>query len=103
MQDRNGDKRFPLFLAFVLSLVMAFCLPLAARAQNTPTLDGVVHDPTGAVIPKAKIQLKYVATNEVRETQSNEVGVFSLDFSRATISYPSVLRTFKRSNIQGFT
>lgn len=77
MQDRNGDKRFPLFLAFVLFGVMAFCLPLAARAQNTPTLDGVVHDPTGAAIPKAKIQLKYVATNEVRETQSNEVGVFS--------------------------
>ena len=48
-----------------------------AIAQSSANVDGIVHDSTGALVPKAKAQLKNVATGKVLVTTSNGSGVFS--------------------------
>jgi hypothetical protein len=61
----------------VAFMVLAiFGLP-GAFAQTSATVDGIVHDPTGAVIAKAKIQLKNTGSGATRDTISNGSGIFS--------------------------
>ncbi len=63
-----------------LVAVLFLICPFVTRAQElTATLNGVVADSTGAVIPKATISIKQVGTNAVRTVQSDESGnyVFS--------------------------
>jgi len=56
---------------------------LAFAATNLPaqsifaTLTGVVSDPSGAVVPNAKVKLKSEATGSLRDTVSNSDGYFS--------------------------
>ncbi len=63
--------------AMLLLLTVAFCVSIAAVAQSSANVDGVVHDSTGALIPQAKVQLKNTATGKVLATHSNGSGVFS--------------------------
>jgi hypothetical protein len=61
-----------LFLAvFLLSTFAAF------GQNSTGSLKGTVTDPTGAVIPKAKVILTNEATNVTRDTVSNDSGFFN--------------------------
>jgi hypothetical protein len=63
---------------FALLLSLALFASLSARAQGTTaTLGGTVIDPAGAVIPNAEIVLKNAASGDLRNTRSNESGVFS--------------------------
>ena len=62
--------------------VVALSAGLAAApggyAQGTTAgLGGTVSDPTGAVIPRAVIELKNVSTGDLRTTKSNGSGVFA--------------------------
>src|SRR5690348_15892272 len=56
---------------------------LAFAATNLPaqsifaTLTGVVSDPSGAVVPNAKVKLKSEATGSLRDTVTNSDGYFS--------------------------
>lgn len=59
-------------LAFVLS-----ALPLLAQASGSGTIQGNVKDPTGAVIPGAKVRLTHVATARVTHTEANAEGFFT--------------------------
>jgi hypothetical protein len=59
-----------LFLAF-----LAF-VPLAAHAQTTATLAGVVQDATGGRLPHVPVSLTETATNVVRTTQTDAGGRF---------------------------
>ena len=53
--------------------------PLAARGQQaTATLSGRVVDPNGAVIPQAQVKATQTVTGLVRETQTNDDGLFTL-------------------------
>jgi len=74
----RGKRGSAVAMRSLLVLVaLAFgCLPVA-NAQTSATLDGVVHDSTDAVIPKAKIELKNVATGKSLTAVSNHDGVFS--------------------------
>ncbi|HZI58177.1 MAG TPA: carboxypeptidase regulatory-like domain-containing protein [Verrucomicrobiae bacterium] len=47
------------------------------HAQTTGTISGTVTDPTGAVVPKAKVVLKNQKSTDVRQTVSNGEGAFS--------------------------
>jgi hypothetical protein len=59
------------FLAFAL-------FPLAsAVAQSSASVDGIVHDEAGALVPKAKVQVKNTATGKILTTTGNGSGVFS--------------------------
>ncbi len=52
-------------------------VPLSARAQlATAAINGVVKDPSGAVIPGATVALKNVATNVSQTARTNNDGVY---------------------------
>jgi hypothetical protein len=51
----------------------------AAHAQFRASIQGTVTDPSGAVIPNAKVTLKDNATNSVQTATSNESGVYSFN------------------------
>ena len=55
---------------------LATCAP-ALTQTGTGTIQGTVRDPTGAVIPGAKIVLTHVATSRAWEVTSNSVGFFT--------------------------
>ncbi len=65
-------------MRFFLSLVIAglFCAP-AIHAQFRGSIQGVVTDPSGAVIPGATLTLTNNATNEKMTTTSNGDGVYN--------------------------
>ena len=64
--------------ARLLALCFVLLLALPAGAQTTGSLFGSVTDQTGAMVPGAKIQAVNPATGEVRTTESNQSGAYSL-------------------------
>ncbi len=62
-------------LAVLVGLMM--CVP-GLHAQTTASLSGTVTDPTGAVIPGAKITLTEESTQAQRKTVSNSAGQFNI-------------------------
>src|SRR5215472_10821289 len=59
----------------VLCLFLLGVLP--AIAQTEAGISGVIHDPSGAVIPGVSVTVTNPATNFVRMKISNEAGVYS--------------------------
>src|SRR5439155_131672 len=59
----------------ILSIVVLSVLP--ALAQTQASISGVIHDPTGAVIPGVTVTVTNPATNFVRTANSNEAGVYN--------------------------
>ena len=55
---------------------MALCAVFAVRAQENAELTGAVTDPTGAVVPSAKITLTNSGTAEVRTGTTNAAGLY---------------------------
>lgn len=64
-----------LFLLGILGLAAS----LAWAQSSRGTVTGIVTDSTGAVVSDAKISLKNLATNVVRNTTSNNAGVYRYD------------------------
>src|SRR5687767_15518215 len=64
---------------FVVLPVLAACLvvPHAVAQLSTATINGVVRDATGSVIPDAELVLISAGTTVERRTQTNSVGVYS--------------------------
>lgn len=66
----------------LLSVLLVCLLPVFAvdvRAQSNATdgaLDGFVRDPSGAVVPAARVIALNLETNQIRETTSNQDGYF---------------------------
>src|SRR5438046_9859333 len=48
-----------------------------ALAQTQASISGVIHDPTGAVIPGVTVTVPNPATNFVRAAISNEAGIYN--------------------------
>jgi Carboxypeptidase regulatory-like domain len=75
----------------------------SAWAQENATITGTVVDPTGAVIPNVAITLTNVATGQVRETSSNNSGIYV--FSNVGVGHFNLDATaqgfqkFSRTNI----
>ncbi|MEE9234606.1 MAG: carboxypeptidase regulatory-like domain-containing protein [Candidatus Acidoferrales bacterium] len=68
---RPGRLLFPVFLFAVL-------LATSVAAQViTGTLQGVVEDPTGAVVPKAEVTVTSLTTGATYRGRTNEIGIFS--------------------------
>jgi hypothetical protein len=62
---------------FLTMLVMAFAA--IAHAQFRTSIQGTVTDPTGAVIPNAKLTLKDNSTNQTTVHTSDSAGVFNFN------------------------
>lgn len=58
---------------FTLALLGAFALPASAQ-DTTGTIQGLVTDQTGAVLPGVTVTVKHVQTGRTNEFVSNEVG-----------------------------
>ena len=61
--------------------VLAVCVPVAGAAQTvTGTIQGVVTDSSGAVLPGVSVTLKNIETGATRTVTSNDVGFYSAPF-----------------------
>ena len=63
-----------------LSVLLCWCvsaLPVAVRAQNAVSLSGTVTDPTGAVVPKATVEVHNLVSGFERSTTTDNAGNFS--------------------------
>lgn len=72
---RVSLKGIPAFLA-VLFLVV-FVLGYNAQGQQSGTIEGVVKDPTGAVIPGATVEIHNPVSHYDRSTNTNGAGEFN--------------------------
>ncbi len=60
---------------FVYSTLLAACV-LAARAQSTASLSGTVTDPSGAVVPNAKVTVHSLGTGADRIVLTDSAGLY---------------------------
>jgi Carboxypeptidase regulatory-like domain/TonB dependent receptor len=71
------EYRFPRSIAALcVSLAVMLAFPIGASGQATATLNGVVRDSSGAVIPKATVTLHNTETGTDRESLTNESGLY---------------------------
>src|SRR5712691_3592562 len=59
-----------------VALVLMFLIPHSASAQATATLNGVVRDPSAAVVPQATVTLHNTDTGTERESLTNDSGLY---------------------------
>src|SRR5579871_6812010 len=60
----------------VVPLVVFLCAPMYAQT-GAAGIAGVVHDPTGSVVPAAHVVISSTSQGEVRSIDTNSAGVFS--------------------------
>src|SRR5208337_4529328 len=89
---------------FVLVLFLGFLVPAKLVAQvDMGSISGVIHDPSGAAIPNAKVTLTNQATNISASTTTGSEGQYT--FSPVKIGRYSVsasasgFRTVKQNNV----
>src|SRR5947207_12242082 len=63
-------------VALCVALVLIFMIPQSASAQATATLNGVVRDSSGAVIPQATVILRNTDTGTERQSLTNDSGLY---------------------------
>ena len=74
----HHSARFTYRIALAMLCVLLFCG--AAFAQSTfGTVLGTVKDPSGSVIPQAKVTLANTGTNAVRSTESGSNGLYQFN------------------------
>jgi Carboxypeptidase regulatory-like domain len=66
-------------LLSLLALPLIFLAVASAQTTTTGSISGVITDSSGAVIPKAKVELRNSATGALETTQSNSVGAYRFD------------------------
>ena len=79
MRTAGVNRHSYLLLRIPVLLVLGFLTLLgsAAYSQGAATILGTITDPSGAVIPNAKVTLTELGTGFIRVTESNETGNFS--------------------------
>ena len=75
MLDRTA-KQVLSFLVFVVFAALS-CRPLLAQMSVTGAVSGTVMDASGAIVPGATVKLTSETTKQVRETKSDNEGLFS--------------------------
>jgi len=63
--------------AFLVAILMLLA-PLCFGQQLTGTLSGTVYDVSGAVVPKATVTMRNVASGDARTSVSNDSGYFTI-------------------------
>src|SRR5712692_3858280 len=78
-KDSSGLREFGFghrISLLLVALVLIFVIPHSASAQATATLNGVVRDSSGAVIPRATVTLHNTETGTERESLTNDSGLY---------------------------
>ena len=65
-------------LRFLIGFVSLFASVIVHAQTTTASIVGTVQDASGAVVPKASVKAKAVATNQVREVESDPDGNYIL-------------------------
>jgi hypothetical protein len=94
--------------AFQCAVLLAawLCLTAGARAQTATTgaISGVVTDPTGAVVPKAQVQLTNTETNATVSQLSNDSGQFGFsNVNPGSYKIGVKLAGFRAESVSGIT
>src|SRR3989442_13827165 len=58
--------------------VLVALIPAFGQQAATATIEGIITDPNGAVVPQAKVTAKNTETGFTREIQTDESGVYRL-------------------------
>lgn len=74
---QHWNRHWHLGLLVMCLSLLGVMSPLAVAQQATASVNGVVKDQTGAVIPKARIDLTNVNTGVIRSTTTNSDGVYT--------------------------
>ena len=82
--DRLARKSY-LTLALVIAVSSAM-LPVAARAQETATLQGEVSDESGSVIPGATVTASNLSTGDETSASTDSSGSYGLELTPGTYS-----------------
>src|SRR5437764_296012 len=77
-QSTSQLERSMRYLAVTTMLVSSWLFPIAKGQESTARLLGTITDPTGAVIPRATITARNVATGVESKTFSSESGDYSI-------------------------
>ncbi len=92
---------FHLSLVLILSLVLF--VPPADAQELRASVSGLVTDPSGSAVPRAKVAVTNVDTNVSTETETNEVGRYTILFllpGRYTLTVEaSGFKKFVRENL----
>ena len=73
----NGGKHLLKITRVLAMLAVIISVPFVGYAQ-TATINGTVTDPTGAVVPHAKVTAVNAATNAVRDAETGDTGTYTL-------------------------
>jgi hypothetical protein len=77
--NRKLGQRNSVVLALVAVLTLGLIAPIRVHAQATgATLSGAITDPSGAVIPNAKVSVKNTATGVVTNGTTNSAGLYTI-------------------------
>src|SRR5689334_2535479 len=68
-----------ILLALGAFFLVTTSVHLSFAQTSRGTVSGTVDDPSGAVISGADVELKKIATNEVRVTRTNDSGIYRFD------------------------
>src|SRR5438270_12567559 len=71
-----AGERFPKTLAILALLLIVAALPVWGQIDRG-TIQGLVKDPSGAVIPGAKVQIIRIDTNSTIELLTNGEGLYT--------------------------
>jgi type 1 fimbria pilin len=72
---REGGSLLPgMQMLGILSLLLLFLAGSASAQVSTASINGVIRDPTGAVVPGASIVLTNVDTSVARTSTANTAG-----------------------------
>ncbi len=63
-------------MPFVLALVLAVPVSVAAQGSTGGSIEGTVTDPSGAVVPGVALKARNVSTSATTATTTNDLGIF---------------------------
>ncbi len=74
-----GNTLLQKAVRFCLALAVCLALSTIAFAQSdNGTINGTVHDPSGATVPNAQVQVTNAASGSVRTVTTNQNGLYSV-------------------------
>ncbi|MFB3904603.1 MAG: carboxypeptidase regulatory-like domain-containing protein [Acidobacteriota bacterium] len=90
------------YLGTLVGVLLAVCLVCWAQTSNQGAIVGKVTDPSGAATPGVEVTARNVATGVERQTITNDVGDFRIDFLIPGIyQVTGILPGFKKSTVDG--
>jgi len=61
----------------VAPLLLCLYAPVFAQSGGVASISGTVHDPTGSVVPNAKVVISTASKGEIRSIETNSAGLFA--------------------------